>query len=146
MGHYSDQTWRHYVEDRLDETTRNTMEEHLAHCDECLERYLWQLEQVDIPLPDPVKDGSVVEEVMKRVTSDDKKKHVSVYRRHLINYVIAAAMTLLLTASGLFQTIIDSTDLSGPRADKPPVSEQVLERTLTFFDAFSTNKKEGQSQ
>lgn len=136
MRHYPDQAWMLYVQDQVPEQTRESMEEHLLSCDACLTQYMEQIELVARldTLPPSVAGHELVNQVMHRVTKEVRRRHTSSFRQRLLHYVVAAAITFILMASGLFQSMITSDPMDGREAQKPPISDQVMEKALSIFD------------
>ncbi|WP_068777828.1 hypothetical protein [Paenibacillus sp. FJAT-26967] len=75
-----------------------------------------------------------------------KQKVRSPRRLAFIHYSIAAAATLLLMTTGIFDKMKD--DVAGIRAEAQktqhaPVSEKIMEQTFTFFDTLQAQKSKG---
>lgn len=137
MAHYPEQRWLFYVQDRLEESERLELEEHLAVCEVCLMLYMEQLEQVSVELPDSVQGSGMVNQVMYRLTEPSRRRQAtSSSRLRILHYTVAAAITLLLMTSGVFDSMI-STGAHEPAA--PPsesISSQVMEKALSLFELF----------
>jgi anti-sigma factor RsiW len=136
MKHYPDNEWMLYIKDQLPQSSREKMEEHLLTCDACLALYMEQVELAEFPaaLPESILGAGLVNQVMHRVTSDERRRRTSSFRRRLLHYAVAAAVTFLLMASGIFQSMVSSDPLNGLNAGKPPISDQVMEKALSIFD------------
>ncbi|MGO4269537.1 hypothetical protein AB4Z22_06780 [Paenibacillus sp. TAF58] len=145
MNHYNEQAWKQYVEERLSPDTLSEMEFHLYQCDECLTMYMTFLEQMEAILPIMEKDmQGYVDAIIARTTGTKR----SWYHSTMLHYGIAAAATLILVATGFFHGISQELDSLGSfqpansintssslQTDKP-ISDQLLNKTLTWLDTF----------
>ena len=114
MTHFSKEKWLAYVQDELNETERHTCEDHLYACDQCLSLYM---EAIDEGAGQPIieDDHRFAEGVMQKIaeTKQPAAKGKQAVRRSasrrtvLLHYVLAAAMTLLLTSTGLFNGLLN---------------------------------------
>lgn len=100
MEHFSKDEWMKYAMNLTDEKTEKEMEDHLMHCDYCLGLYTDVISQnmqqnAEYPSPDFSKN------LMKKIQDDESKFN----KRKFIYYVAAASITLIMTASGVFNYV-----------------------------------------
>ncbi len=154
MKHFSYDEWLRYVKDEFSGKTREELESHLYTCDECLEHYLQALSVHESSLPvltngseftDLVMAGvSKQSEMSKAATKQPEKSIKPFYQQAAFHYLIAAAATLLLTFSGVFQSLATYSsavdDSAHSKDKKPSVTEGVIDKTFAWMD--SLEKKE----
>lgn len=156
MKHYSYDEWLSYVKDEVSDKTREELESHLYTCDQCLENYLQAISVHESSLPVLSNESSftdlVMEEVSKQKVVNEnpvpKKQPVKAkkpfYQQAVFHYLIAAAATLLLTFSGVFQSLATyASAVEAPKdmkEKKLSVTEGVIDKTFAWMD--SLEKKE----
>lgn len=99
MEHFNKDQWIRYAMDLVDEDTKDEMEEHLLNCDLCLEIYTNIISENLENNEHPAADFS--KKVMRNIKIDIKDQN----KKKLLYYAIAASLTLMLTASGLFNYV-----------------------------------------
>ncbi|WP_045520351.1 anti-sigma factor family protein [Neobacillus niacini] len=156
MKHYSYDEWLSYVKDEVSDKTREELESHLYTCDQCLENYLQAISVHESSLPVLSNESSftdlVMEEISKQKVVNEnpvpKKQPVKAkkpfYQQAAFHYLIAAAATLLLTFSGVFQSLATyASAVEAPKdmkEKKLSVTEGVIDKTFAWMD--SLEKKE----
>ncbi|MFL6563088.1 MAG: hypothetical protein ACJ8MO_44205, partial [Bacillus sp. (in: firmicutes)] len=127
MKHYTYDEWLQYVKDGINEKTKEELEDHLYTCDQCLNDYLMAMEANESSLPILSDVSSFTELVMAEVSKqktavpdtdrnlitmliapsvpDTKVKKKRLYQHAVFHYLLAAAATILLTFSGVFQSL-----------------------------------------
>ena len=115
MKHFSYDEWLNYVKDEINDKTREELESHLYSCDQCLEHYLQALAVHESSLPTLSNESDFTELVMAEVSKQNNraekpaiqsiKSKKPFYQQAAFHYLIAAAATLLLTFSGVFQSL-----------------------------------------
>jgi anti-sigma factor RsiW len=153
MKHFRYEEWKRYANDELAEADREMYENHLYSCDECLEVYLEAVAETELP---PMENGSSFTDlVMARIsekakktaqpqTSEEKKRR-PFYQSPLFHYSLAAAMTILLMTTGVFQSI---TQYAGAVQDpdfqekKTSVTEGLVDKTFAWMDTIEKKNKE----
>ncbi|WHY67471.1 hypothetical protein [Neobacillus sp. SuZ13] len=146
MKHYSFEEWLQYVNDEVNENTKEELENHLYSCDQCLDQYLIAVEASESSLPILSDSSDFTDLVMAEVSKQkpavpDTKKPF--YQQAVFHYLLAAAATLLLTFSGVFQSLAayaNSIDKPQIQEKKPSVTEGVINKTFAWMD--SLEKKE----
>jgi anti-sigma factor RsiW len=156
MKHYSYDEWLRYVKDEVSSKTREELESHLYTCDQCLEHYLQAVSEHEFSLPFLSNEDSFTDLVMAEVSKQKEfikkppalkqtvKTKKQFYQQAAFHYLIAAAATLLLTFSGVFQSLatyasaVESPQYS--KGKKPTVTEGVIDKTFAWMD--SLEKKE----
>ncbi|MBV7506219.1 hypothetical protein KW850_13220 [Bacillus sp. sid0103] len=174
MKHYTFNEWLQYVNDEINEKTKEELENHLYSCDQCLNHYLMAVETSESSLP-VLPDSDFTELVMAEVSKQKTELQVSCldrkvdidssiqpvptepiikkveenkkkpfYQQAAFHYLLAAAATLLLTFSGVFQSLAAyANSLERPQQlqeKKPSVTEGVINKTFAWMD--SLEKKE----
>jgi anti-sigma factor RsiW len=156
MKHFSYDEWLNYVKDEINEKTREEFESHLYTCDQCLELYLEAVAVHESSLPILSNESSFTDLVMADIskqkaagkkTSAPKqtvKAKKPFYQQAAFHYLLAAAATLLLTFSGVFQSLATyASAVEAPqnmKEKKPSVTEGVIDKTFAWMD--SLEKKE----
>ncbi|WHY01079.1 hypothetical protein [Neobacillus sp. DY30] len=156
MKHFRYDEWLSYVRDEVSGKTREELESHLYTCDQCLEHYLLAVSEHESSLPVLSDENSFTDLVMAEVSKQKEfneqppvvkqsvKKKKPFYQQAAFHYFIAAAATLLLTFSGVFQSLaayagaIEAPQYS--KEKKPTVTEGVIDKTFAWMD--SLEKKE----
>lgn len=157
MEHYRVPEWQEYVCGSVDAGLAADMEQHLRQCDVCLDLYLEAAEyssqwgEVSSQFTD-----SVLAKLPKEIMPEEKRSVVQsltpagvaeetkLTKQSLGNYAIAACLTLLLTAGGIFGGIasavpqlkgleISFTDKAAQKVGSG-WSEEVAEKTLSILD------------
>ncbi|MBO9604755.1 MAG: zf-HC2 domain-containing protein [Paenibacillaceae bacterium] len=170
--------WRAYRDGKLEAERRDELEEHLYGCDECLQRFMSELETEPAPetghepaRAQPIGAG-FADRVMSAIaqaspaeqaagaaatTAAHPPRHrpynpaarrpVSPLRRTLVQYAIAAAITILLMASGVFRHIGERVDQfdSAAKSDRQEesFSERLLVKTTAVLDNIHTRTEGG---
>jgi anti-sigma factor RsiW len=156
MKHYSYDEWLSYVKDDISDKTREEQESHLYTCDHCLEHYLQAISEHESSLPILSNETSFTDLVMAEISIQkevvDKpadlkqlvKSKKPFYQQAVFHYLIAAAATLLLTFSGVFQSLATYAGaVEAPqnmKVKKLSVTEGVIDKTFAWMD--SLEKKE----
>ncbi|MFP5115445.1 hypothetical protein ACSU64_24135 [Bacillaceae bacterium C204] len=165
MKHYTFDEWLQYVNDEINEKTKEELENHLYSCDQCLNHYLMAVEANESSLPVLSNETGFTDSVMAEVSKqktvvpdtvknpntmpivpsvpDTKVKKKAFYQQAAFHYLLAAAATLLLTFSGVFQSLAAyASSLERPQIQekKPSVTEGVINKTFAWMD--SLEKKE----
>ncbi|WP_144555281.1 anti-sigma factor [Bacillus sp. X1(2014)] len=168
MKHYSFEEWLQYVNDEVNENTKEELENHLYSCDQCLDQYLIAVEASESSLPilsdssdftdlvmaEVSRQKTVVPDTVRNLntmsivppvpdTKMTKMKEKPFYQQAVFHYLLAAAATLLLTFSGVFQSLAayaNSIDKPQIQEKKPSVTEGVINKTFAWMD--SLEKKE----
>lgn len=143
MSHLNYEKWVAYVNDEVDETDRQTYEEHVFTCDECLDLYMQAVESQVDRLPELADDFTeqVVQHVFP-VRSERKTK--SIFKRSFFHYVIAAAMTLILMSSGLFgqlTQVASNFEEQANHEQSQSFTEELIDKTLSFIQVIDRNKE-----
>ncbi len=136
MNHYDTGAWILYRDDRIDENQRRLMEDHLAVCDSCLQNYLAaageeEARLAELMLP-PDFSTAIKESVRTKIQLAEKKRR----SRSLVNYTVAAVITLVLMSGGIFDLCV--RELPVILAETGQVT-RILEKTTRwdsghFFD------------
>lgn len=67
MSHYTREQWQRYIKNELGEDARRKCEDHLYHCDQCLELYLEALALCEADLPDMKSAVRFTDMVMEKI-------------------------------------------------------------------------------
>lgn len=144
MKHISYEEWLDYVENNISEPVRNQYEEHLYTCDRCMGIYLTALEAHETSLPDLTDEAGFTDAVMAELKSGKKleiRKKQKFYQHAAFHYFVAAAMTILLMYTGVFQQLIGFAE-EFEQSSRPSLTEEVMKRTSTFIDSVENETRE----
>lgn len=151
MTHYSLEQWQKYVDDDLDEKVREVYEEHLYSCDQCLEVYFQAVAEQESLLPVLTNEADFTNQIMAQIEESkpsikakiESKKVVPFYQKAIFHYTLAAAMTLLLMTTGVFQSITNYVETVQSSAQpKSSKTEELVGKTFAWMDSFDTRNKE----
>ncbi len=153
---YRLENWQDYVADQLPETRRQRMEEHLYLCDHCLLNYTQVIDRFTeegLPLPDlgpflqglpahplpaTTHAGAAHPPVASRRNTGNRSWNAA--RKVWFHYIVAASITLFLTASGAIQWIGGSLSMPRTQAHAQAFGiHQTIDDTLNrWIDSSST--------
>lgn len=153
MKHFSDDEILRYVRNELKEADRAAFEGHLYSCDPCLDSYLQVVENEAANLPVMADESDFTERVMVDVGVYKKTKEKEqatpkikrFYHQVVFHYFLAAAATILLMMSGVFQSLTKYTDtVQSPQiAEKAPsVTEGIIDKTFNWMDSLEKKNEE----
>lgn len=153
MKHYSYEEWKKYVENDLDTPEREAFEDHLYNCDQCLDYYLQAVADVENELPAIENATNFTNMIMTQIaeskeletkSAKDKRK-TPFYQTAIFHYSIAAAMTVLLMTTGVFQSITkytESVQHTSFHEKETSVTEGIVDRTFAWMDSLEKKGKE----
>lgn len=138
--HRSMEYWIAYVENRLSQTERGEAERHLYDCDDCLTMYLRAAEQQPVAW-DAERAEAVTAAVISRVSGHGTQTEREWLSR-FIHYTVAASLTLLLMASGVFQQLVSYTEswrsaYNVAEQQKPLIADKVINRTSHLLEGLT---------
>ena len=155
MKHYSEQEWMKYVENELDKDVREVYENHLYSCDQCLDIYLQAVAEVETELPVITNEADFTDLVMAQISESKVPKIQDVkeirktskrfYQAAIFHYSIAAAMTILLMSTGVFQSITKYTEnVQNPsfQEKRTSMTEGIVDKTFAWMDSLESKNKE----
>ncbi|MFA9559717.1 hypothetical protein ACERII_20615 [Evansella sp. AB-rgal1] len=137
MSHVSKDDWVRYVHGEHPEEVRMKYEDHLYNCDHCMELYLQAMEDTSHTLPQLADNTEITDVIMAQISGEkevERLKKRPFYEKTAFHYVVAAAMTVILMSSGVFQMItnyvedVQTTTLS---EQAPSITEQLLQILFT---------------
>lgn len=149
MNHVTEQQFQAYIADTLSTEDRTVIEDHMYHCDLCLEQYMTCIEHEAMNLPALPDDAEWTEHMMNIISDKSMEQPVaessqSIITKRFIHYTIAASITLCLMVSGAFQGVVGWTssfsDLS--QRDSKSVSQHIVDRTFQWIDLQYEHLKE----
>lgn len=151
IKHYAYEVWCQYVKNELDGSVREDVETHLYSCDQCLDIYLQVLDSEESGLPKIQNETQFTDSIMANI-ADLKKKNASLgegkksfYQSSAFHYLLAAAMTIIMMSTGVFQSITKVVDaVQSPQTfqQAPSFSEGLIHKTFTWMDSFELKNKE----
>ncbi|RLQ93762.1 hypothetical protein [Falsibacillus albus] len=160
MNHIPYEKWLLYVKDELPRGMKNEYEDHMYECDHCMALYMKAVEAWEDDFP-AIRDGaaitnSIMDEIMQISTvispakeegysqQKDKIKTGAFHQKPIFHYVVAAAMTLLLMSSGIFQTISSYVNQFEQSAQQPNTSftKHIMNKTVSIVDRVENESKE----
>ncbi|SDY31951.1 hypothetical protein SAMN05421736_101946 [Evansella caseinilytica] len=167
MKHIEKDQWIRYVHDKLPEEARRLYDEHLYDCDECLELYLHIIESTD-SLPEISAAKPLAEAIMAQLSRlpeqeavpsgvrafgdqgdrggyvNENQRQQPFYKQTVFHYFFAAAMTMLLVSSGVFQSLanyVENIQQEIFSCKDSSITSQLLERA---FSEKTIRKKEAE--
>jgi anti-sigma factor RsiW len=144
MKHISYEEWLDYVEDHISDPVRDQYEAHLYTCDHCMEIYLSAVEASESSFPDISDESGFTEAVMAEVQckkKPDARKKQKFYQQAAFHYIVAAAMTILLMYTGVFQQLVGFAE-EFERSARPSITEEMMKKTSDFIDNVENETKE----
>ena len=148
MTHYSYDEWMRYVKNELSEENQGMYENHLYSCDQCLDLYLKAVSEEEGLLPNLTNGNTFTDLVMKQVSetkltigqnmNEKRNGRKRFYQSPLFQYTIAAAMTILLMATGVFQSLTKyAENVQSPEFQKSEtsVTTGLVDRTFAWMDS-----------
>lgn len=156
MKHYDCVEWIFYKEKALSEEKMMEMEEHLYTCNECLDTFLSLIDDKEVAEAEGSISSSFTSKVMSSIqnvehvtkTNKSKTKHKEIFTY----YVAVAAVTIVLTMGGFYNSLVDivphvaqSTDmrdnikLPNIVAD---ISGRIVNKTSDFINNFEVYNME----
>lgn len=157
MKHYSLDEWMKYVKNEVDDETREMFEDHLYSCDHCLELYLLAVEEEEDELPSMENEFDFTDMVMSKVQSQSQaviipfpmqkepEKKKTIHKTAVFHYAVAAAMTILLMTTGVFQSLTqyaEGVQNTNFQEKKNSVTEGIVDKTFAWMDSLESNNKE----
>lgn len=148
MSHFSKQKWTEYVNHTVTDKENKELESHLYSCDLCLTLYLDILAEQET-LPVLSNSQTFTDSVMNMVAEGKKEPQLKEEKKKMFyqsagfHYLLAAAMTILLLFTGVFQSITNYVEIvQTPTFQKKQstVTEGILNKTLGFVDSVQKNK------
>lgn len=123
MRHFTKDVLRSYMNAKSDQ--EKSIEKHLLECDKCMDLYLSLLEEVEINrvLSDDFTEVTL-HQIEKILPSPPKKKQNTAF----IHYLVAAGLTILLTLTGVFQGVLNVTEMQ-QKQNNPSVTDQLMTKT-----------------
>lgn len=130
---HNENTWTKYVNNQLSASEIELLEDHLLHCDSCLQHYENVLaaelnsesQVLDIPdLTFQIMSSLELEQKLPEI----KRQQVKKTRHMFIHYAIAASIAFILFQLGMFDQFMAITDQT----------QQVTEQTSQFFDSLNS--------
>lgn len=155
MKHYAYDEWLKYVKNELEDDVREAYEDHLYSCDQCLELYLTAVEEDDLPIIENEPDFTDL--VMAQITNQKQltaveekerkhpKKRVTFYQKSIFHYGVAAAMTLILMSTGVFQSLTQyagGVESQGFKEKDTSMTEGIVDKTFAWMDSLERSNKE----
>lgn len=170
MRHFTMKEWQLYVKNDLPVDCREKAEDHLYSCDHCLDLYLQAVAECDTALPDVQNMEDIAERVMNEIhmikhvdevkqlqdkrpkdlpQTQTKEKTVPFYQTTIFHYTLAAAATIVLMWTGVFQNITqytESVQISQVQKSAPSVTDGIVNKTFSWLDSFERNHKEANNK
>jgi len=157
MKHYSYEEWTKYVKNEVEQDVREEFENHLYSCDQCLDYYLQAVAEEERDLPIIEDEAEFTNLVMAKIAESKppqiqsaKKKSTPrkpFYQTAIFHYSIAAAMTLILMTTGVFQSITKYTETvqtSSFHVKETSVTEGIVNKTFAWMDSLEKKSKEAE--
>ena len=138
MNHFSESEWEAYVRNGLSEAKREKMERHLYVCERCLETFVKTVEAYG-DQPVGVPDGKRLTLGVMRKIPERKSRF---WDNALVQYAVAASLTVLLFGSGAFHGLMDGSDrLTQWVKGYAGWTEVLMDKAVSAIDAISPARK-----
>ena len=153
MKHYDYVEWLLYKKNLIDEKIHSEMEEHLFQCDKCMDVFISLIDEKEIEAAKSLISENFNENIMekidnitpiKQITKKQKKKQKKFPKDFFLYYTATAAVAILLTAGGVFTSMVDSVprtiniEESKFHTNKMyKFTEKITQETSNFIDNFS---------
>lgn len=154
MNHVSQQQLEAYISDTLTDEERVIVEDHIYECELCLQQFMSGVEHDEHHLPASTTVPDFAHDILpvtavepsEEAESHQVKPSKSQAFRPLIHYVVAASITIILMASGLFQSILGwtSTINESSQHAEQSISDSIMDHTLQWIDLQYEQLKEGE--
>ncbi len=166
MNHRRMETWLQYVKDELTNEERAICESHLDSCDACFELYMQCLEQAGDVLPQLEDQEAFSAAVMMRLEQEmpytrpvemvpeqtKRKLRIPWIQHPFFHYTVAAAITMILMSTGVFQTLTQHISRFDTASEKRTaetrilhvsVSEKLMNKTIGMLDSIQPRYERG---
>ncbi|WP_053217997.1 zf-HC2 domain-containing protein [Virgibacillus senegalensis] len=146
MIHIEKDLWP-YIEEKVDEQKRQQIEGHLETCEQCFGYYIDLLEQWNAPgrLSDSFTETAIdkinIQQPFPQKSLQQKSSSHTSKMKTVRHYLLAAGLTLLLMASGIFQDILHITDQTNLDS-RPSMTDSLMQKT----DSWLTQLLKGEDQ
>jgi predicted anti-sigma-YlaC factor YlaD len=149
MTHYSNKDWKAYINEELPEHQYKLLEEHLYACDICLQVYMEVVEDNEVDLPILEDSSALASKVLGnleletvRKKKEEKRPPTKLYEKVWFQYSIAAAATLLLMFSGVFQQLTGVVNtIENSNQPKASITKNIMDRTLSVLEKEKKERK-----
>ena len=143
MKHYHKNEWMQYVRNELDEATRNEYEDHLYQCDECLDLYLLTVEEHEAHLPQIAETSEFTNAIMDKIDESKIKPKKQMKKKTVMNYLLAAAMTILFMSSGLFDQLMSITNTFENDEQQESFVFSIIDNSESITEQWKESLEEG---
>lgn len=147
-AHFTKEEWTAYLHGAV--IDRSLMESHLEHCAACQMVYVSAIEAQGESLPELADAGKFADEVDKRLKAGAARrlKPKSSRAKPIVQYAIAASLTILLVGSGAFQQLFDTFENLSTQMESgtnPAIAERLTDKAGRWLDGLpAMNKRIGE--
>jgi anti-sigma factor RsiW len=155
MKHYNIEVWSAYVEGRLPAENQHEYEDHLYGCDACMQLYTECISSLEIDSVASISSDTneaFIEQIMVRIESEKKQLRKlstpfhkpALYRKPVFQYALAAAITIILMTTGIFQGItsgIEQSPTTTTQTLDASYTDQLMDKTVAMLDAIQLKAK-----
>ncbi|ATW26497.1 hypothetical protein [Candidatus Formimonas warabiya] len=161
MRHFSDEEWLVFKEGMVPPDLGQKMENHLVECDRCRERFLMLFGDKEIGAAETLLSEDFTDRVLdalgqeKGLFPKEKKRVSRPNKDSAVYFAVAAAITILLMGSGIFQSLVDIVPQFASRAnvqeqwagEKTGIgwSEKLVDQTADWMQNFEMQGRGGSS-
>ncbi|SEN45883.1 hypothetical protein SAMN04488134_101131 [Amphibacillus marinus] len=137
MTHCTKEILTAYYKQQLSNGDELGVENHLQHCETCMDCYLNLIEATEIQ---QTVSKQFTDQLLVKIEKQVIKPNHSTYKRKQLDktvrhFLLAAGLTLLLTLAGLFQEVATITDESFLQ-EQTSITEQLLEKSTGLLNLF----------
>lgn len=153
MKHYDNVEWILYKRNLLDTKIYNEMKEHLFQCDDCMDIFISLIDEKEIADVEKFIPKDFSENIMEKIENvtpikqeinRNKIKKTKYPKDFFLYYTAVAAVAIVLTASGVFNIMVDNIPtnikLEQSKIDTNKiyeVSEKITQGTSSFIYNFN---------
>jgi anti-sigma factor RsiW len=167
MKHYNVEEWFVYVKGHLSTDDQQMYEAHLYECETCLQLYMECVEKASTLEPelgseaDTATDATKpsyleeawIEQIIQRIDIQKKElrthlnpaRKTALYQKPVFQYALAAAITIILMTTGIFQGITGGIEKQPSNQTKQTMgtsyTDQLMDKTVAMLDAIQLKAK-----
>lgn len=143
VNHIPFEKWLEFVNDELNESDRRKCEDHLYTCDQCLQLYVQAIDYIEESIP-LLRDATFTDDIIEHIetrpirqTNEDQ-----IYKRKIVNYFVAAAMTIILMGSGAFTQLLDTVNrIDVDHQEKTSFIRNLMNSSTSIIEELKDNSK-----
>lgn len=155
MNHIPLGEWKAYARGEINAEKRFLYEQHLYTCNQCMDLYMEAIESIQDEIPTIEEPSAYTDEIISHIPFEkdtrpiiQKSNKKRWYEEKVFHYLLAAAMTFLLMATGVFTELTNvTTQFEENRQTQAQAQSSFTENVLNILlnQIEQSEKKEGDS-